>query len=272
MTGSRGRIAALVSLALVLCAALAPAASRAEEQVSAEDMNKSNNPLNPAPTFNLQDYYTPSIYGSDRSTNDILPRGAWVLPSGKPIKPPQIIRLTVPISTRPNANGGSTTGLGDINLLDILILGKSGALTYGAGPLLTMPTASDDVLGTGKWQIGVAGTAVNVSQMGVVAGLLQWQASFAGDGNRSDVNTLTFQPLLIHNLKDGLYLRSTAVWSFDLKNSHYYIPLGIGAGKVLESGTKTLNAFLEPQWTIAHDVDGYPKFTLFFGLNTTFGK
>jgi hypothetical protein len=263
----------VAALAATLLLASHPAdAAPAQGGVSAEEMNKSNNPLNPAPSGNLQDYWSPTLYGSDQSTNDFLLRGAQVLPPGKPLPMPQIIRVTVPISSRPDLGGGTTTGLGDINLFDILLLGKRGSVGFGVGPLLTMPTASEDVLGTGKWQAGLAGTAVQSSAKGVFAGLLQWQASFAGDDQRADVSSLTFQPLLIHNLQKGLYLRSTGVWTFDTRSSRYYIPLGIGLGKVWKPGAQTFNAFAEPQWTVAHDGDGFPKFTLYFGLNTTFGK
>ena len=261
-----------ILLALLVVSACAPSRALAASEVSSDEMNKSNNPLNPAPSLNLQDYWYPTLYGTDQSSNDFLIRGATVLPKGKPLPMPQIIRLTVPVSTRPDFKGGTTTGLGDLNIFDILLLGQKSGATLGAGPLITMPTASEDALGTGKWQIGVAGTAVHVAASGVLAALLQWQTSFAGDGNREDVSSLTFQPLLIHNLQKGLYLRSTGVWSFDTRSSRYYIPLGIGLGKVVKPSAKTFNAFVEPQWTVAHDGDGWPKFTLFFALNTTFGK
>ncbi|MET0845802.1 MAG: hypothetical protein ABWY46_06380 [Pseudomonas sp.] len=38
------------------------------------------------------------------------------------------------------------------------------------------------------------------------------------------------------------------------------------------SGAHILNAFIEPQWTLARKGDGLPQFTLFAGLNVTFGK
>jgi len=242
----------------------------AEEAVSSEEMNKSNSPLNPAPAFNLQDYWSPQLYDVDKFTNDFLPRLSKTVPSGKFVHVPQILRLTIPISTRPY--GASTeTGLGDINLFDILLLGGKGGLQLGLGPLLTMPTASHQILGTGKWQGGVAAVGLHARPKGLIGGLIQWQASFAGDANRPDVSSLTVQPLLIHNLPNGLCLRSTAVWTFDLKNDHYYIPIGFGFGKVKKAGTKTMNFVLEPQWTVAHDGAGFPKVTLFAAVNTQFG-
>jgi hypothetical protein len=241
--------------------------------VSAEDANRSNNPLNPAPGLNFQNVYTPELYGSNSHTNDFLLRGTLPIAPGETIKAPQIVRLTVPVSTRPAPGGGNSTGLGDINIFDIFLLAKtSGGVELGAGPLLVMPTASKDELGTGKWQGGVAAIAMHPSPKGILGGLVQWQASFAGDSDRPDVSTLTAQPFWIHNLAEGWYVRSTGIWSFNLKNDDYYIPIGFGAGKVWKSGTTTLNAFVEPQWTVTHEGNNLPKFSVFFGLNLTLGR
>ena len=270
---ARQLVFARVFLRLFAAGVLFAPAGASIAQVSVEEVNKSNNPLTPSPGLNFQDYYTPKLYGSDKHTNDLLLRGTLPVMPGDMIKAPQIFRLTVPVSTRPDPNGGYTTGVGDLNLFDIFLLGKtSGGIEYGAGPLLTVPTASEDALGTGKWQAGAAVALIHPSARGVVGGLIQWQASFAGDKGRADVNTLTAQPVVIHNLAGGWYLRSSGVWTFNLKNDDYYIPIGFGAGKVWKSGTTTLNAFVEPQWTVAHDGVGLPKFTVFFGLNLTLGK
>jgi hypothetical protein len=80
------------------------------------------------------------------------------------------------------------------------------------------------------------------------------------------------QPFIIHNLEKGWYLRSTGIWTLDLKNDNHYIPLGWGGGKVWKDGSNILNAFIEPQWTVEKKGDGMPQFTLFVGLNATFGK
>lgn len=255
----------------LLCLLTLPAQGLAQGS-SAEDANKSNNPLNPAPGFNVQNLYVPKLYGSDAHTNDLLLRGTLPVKPGQTITVPQIFRLTVPISTRPDPGGGNSIGLGDINIFDIFLLGKTGGgIEYGAGPLLVLPTATEDELGAGKWQGGIAATAMRPSPGGIIGGLLQWQASFAGEGDRADVNTITAQPFFIHNLPDGWYLRSTAIWTFNLENDDYYIPIGVGAGKVIKSGDTTYNAFIEPQWTVSHDGSGLPEFALFFGLNVTLG-
>jgi hypothetical protein len=107
---------------LLLAAALSIASSSAAlAQGTADDANKSNNPLSPEPGFNIQNSYAPDLYGSDKYTNDVLLRGTLPLPPVRFIRVPQLIRATIPISTRPKIGGGYTTGLGDINLLDVFL-------------------------------------------------------------------------------------------------------------------------------------------------------
>ncbi|KAA0980118.1 hypothetical protein [Pseudomonas sp. ANT_H12B] len=140
------------------------------------------------------------------------------------------------------------------------------------GPQITAPTADQDELGTGKWQAGLAAIAIDSSPRGLLGALVQYQSSFAGDHDRAHVETTTLQPVIIHNLEKGWYLRSTGTWTFDLKNNPHYIPLGLGGGKVWKSGSNILNAFIEPQWTVERKGGGLPKFTLFTGTNVTFGN
>lgn len=241
----------------------------AQAAVSNDEANKSNNPLNPAPGLNFQDYYSPDFYDTAYQRNDFLLRAASPLPANSVVPVPQILRATLPVSTV-DAGAQSETGLGDFNIFDIFLL-KTEGTQLGLGPLITAPTASDDLLGTGKWQAGLAAVAVQPLSKGLFAGLLQWQSSFAGDEDRADVQTLTAQPLLIYNLPDGWYLRSTGIWTFDMVNNHHYIPVGAGAGKVWKAGSVIMNGFVEPQWTVIHDDGGVqPKFVVFAGLNLTF--
>ncbi|MGF6243446.1 hypothetical protein P3T42_005210 [Paraburkholderia sp. GAS38] len=254
---------------VVVCAAVFSSAAYA--QASADDANKSNNPLNLAPSFNLQDYYTPSLFGVSGHTNDLLLRPTVPVGPIGPIGVPQIFRATVPISTRPDPSGGYNTGLGDINLFDIFLLSQS-EVQIGVGPLITMPTATDPSLGTGKWQGGLAAVAVNATPAHLLGALVQWQHSFAGQSERPTTQSLTAQPFAIFNLPGGWYIRSTGIWTFDLQHGTYYIPVGLGGGKAWKSGSTIYNAFIEPQYSVAHSGAGVPQVTIFAGLNMTFGK
>jgi len=236
-------------------------------QPSTDQMNEANNPLTPKITVNIQDYWAPSLYGTDDDTNSFLLRGVIPHDIGGA---PQVLRGTLPIVNAPTPASGNTTGLGDLNLFDLFLFKAAGA-ELGVGPQLTIPTASKDATGTGKWQGGLAGVVIAPQKWGLLGGLVTWQHSFAGDSDRATQNNLSAQPIMLYNLPDGWYLRSSAVWSFDLAHNNYAIPIGAGIGKVwlLGDGT-TVNLFAEPQWTVAHEGIGQPKFQIFAGLNLQF--
>ena len=234
---------------------------------TAEEMNKANNPLTPSIGTNLQDQYVESYYGlDDADSNAMLLRGTM---PHKLFGQPQLIRLTLPVVTTPDVPpDGSQTGLGDLNIFDIFLF-RRGSVELGFGPQITVPTASDDTSGTGKWQAGIATMAVAPQSWGLIGGLITWQASFAGDGDRRKQDNLQAQPFLMRNLPKGWYLRSTATWTWDLEADTYYIPIGAGVGKVWKPGSTTYNLFVEPQWTVAHN-GNVPKFQVFAGLNLQF--
>jgi hypothetical protein len=239
-------------------------------QEGADDANKSNNPLNLASSFNIQNSFVPRLFGVTGHTNDILLRPTIPVGPNGVIPVPEIFRVTAPISTRPDPSGGYNTGLGDINLFDIFLLSQ-GETQIGVGPLVTAPTATDPTLGTGKWQAGLAAVVVNANKARLIGALVQWQRSFAGQSSRPTVQSLTAQPFGILNLPDGWYIRSTGVWTFDLQRGNYYVPVGLGAGKAWRGGSTIYNAFMEPQYSVAHS-GNVPKWQIFAGLNMTFGK
>jgi hypothetical protein len=54
-------------------------------------------------------------------------------------------------------------------------------------------------------------------------------------------------PIINFNLKDGFYLRSSAMWNFDPENRNHSIPVGLRIGKVFQVDDKvTMIAFVEP--------------------------
>ncbi len=275
---ARRRSAALgptlvMTLAMTLAAAQAsmPAYAQSPPSNTADDANKSNNPLNLAASLNVQNMFAPSLYGSSAVTNDLLLRGTLPIGPNGLVPVPQILRLTAPVSTRPDPSGGYNTGLGDINLFDIFLVSQ-GATQIGIGPLVTAPTATDPTLGTGKWQAGLAAVVVNASRARLVGALVQWQHSFAGQSGRPTVQSLTAQPFGIFNLPGGWYIRSTGIWTFDLQHGAWYIPVGLGGGKAWKAGGTIYNVFVEPQYSVAHSGAGVPKWQIFAGLNMTFGK
>jgi hypothetical protein len=234
-----------------------------------DSVNEANNPLTPKVTINFQDYFVTDINGvPNKYANQFLLRG--LIPSDL-FGAPQLFRFTLPIATAPEFPHGSVTGLGDLTLMDLFVFPKVGDVTFAGGPLVVIPTATDDLLGAGKWQVGGAGVIIAPQSWGLLGGLATYQTSFAGDSDRANVSLLTAQPIINVNLSDGFYLRSSAIWSFNLENGNYYIPVGFGIGKVIPiNDSVTMNAFIEPQYTVFNQGVGNPRWQVFGGINLQF--
>jgi hypothetical protein len=239
-----------------------------EGGVSAEELSKANNPLANANALNFQNYFQPALQGvPNASANAFLLRPVMV--SGR-----QIIRATLPVQTTPTGSTTYASGLGDFSVFDaILVTGPDASTMVGVGPLIVTPTATDDALGAGKWQAGVAAVAVHPMPGGSLAGsLVTWQTDFAGDEERPGTNLLTAQTFLIFQIGGGYYVRSSGLMTFDLENDRYLIPFGLGVGKVFKIGRAVANAFLEPQFSVYSKGDSQPQWQVFSGLNLQWFK
>ena len=160
--------------------------------ISSEQMAKSNNPLADMNALNFHNYWISGIRGvPDDSINTMNLRAVMVI--GR-----QIVRASVPLTTVPLGDGLYASGLGDINVFDAIRLTGDGAKTdFAVGPLLVIPSATDDALGQGKWQAGGAAIVMHPLPGGSVVGaLVTYQTDFAGDAARAGTSVLAAQPLL----------------------------------------------------------------------------
>jgi len=117
-----------------------------------------------------------------------------------------ITRMILPITTQYDVTGlGNTeTGLGDAVLSAFLSPSKSkGGLTWGAGPVFLVPTATDDFLGAKKFGIGPTAVALYQTNGMTIGALINQIWSIAGDNDRGDVSSLFFQPFFNYNWKSG---------------------------------------------------------------------
>lgn len=252
----------LAAAAVIALAAHPPAL--AQDNASAQ----ANNPLANMTALNFQNQYN-ELTGSDEHANQFFLRYA------KPFKAfggDWLMRATVPVNTFPDGASGHDTGLGDINIFAAYLFDTGDpAVSFGFGPQITMPTAGDDSLGSGKWSLGFANVLFNGNSPRFQWGyLLTWQASVAGDDDRADVNIAAFQPFGFYQLGKGWYLRSAGIWTYDFETDSYAIPIGLGVGKVTKLDRAVMNTFVEPQWTVAHEGDGQPDWGIFAGVNFQF--
>ncbi len=187
-----------------------------------------------------------------------------------------ITRTVMPIISQASPAPGvpSAAGLGDINPSFFLSPAKAGKLIWGVGPTFTFPTATDSLLGAGKWSAGPTVVALTMPGKWVLGALANNQWSYAGWGTRS-VNQMLLQYFINYNLPHGWYLTSspiiTADWEADNDN-RWTIPFGGGVGKIQRLGKLPVNFQLGAYWNAETPKDFGADWQLRFQMQLMFPK
>ena len=187
--------------------------------------------------------------------------------SEDPLQTYIIYRLEVPVvsQTLGAAPPLNATGLSDIALLDVVAFKQPWGL-LGAGGGFIFPTATSEVLGTGKLNAGPVGvllyTKVPKLQVGVLA---QQYFSVAGSSGRADQNFMLFQPVLNKVFDKGYFMQFSPIMKFDWENNTYNIPISIAFGRAF---ARNLSMFIAPEYVVSGPGQG--NFTLRLNINTMF--
>jgi hypothetical protein len=169
---------------------------------------------------------------------------------------------------------GDTWGLGDINITSFLSPQDSGPITWGFGPSLTIPSATDDVLGSGKWSLGPSFVALTIKKPWLVGILLRHQWSFAGASDRSAVDQSVIQPFANFNLDDGWYLVTAPIFVANWQASsseRWVVPVGGGVGKLLKIGKQPINVNLHAYYNLERP-ENAPDWQIRFAVQLIFPK
>ncbi|MBW1786046.1 MAG: neuromedin U [Deltaproteobacteria bacterium] len=187
-----------------------------------------------------------------------------------------ITRTIVPVVSQPNVltgGEGRVNGLGDTTFTAFFSPRDSGKLTWGVGPVLLLPTATDDALGSDKWGAGASAVFLTMPGNWVVGSLFSNVWSFAGSGNQ-DINLFTWQYFINYNLPNGWYLSSapiiTANWEAESRNK-WTVPFGGGFGKIFRIGKQPMNAQVQAFYNVKKSDFG-PDWTLRLQLQFLFPK
>ena len=158
---------------------------------------------------------------------------------------------------------GRTTGLGDIVYVGLvgpkhLPRIGDGKLFLAAGPTMIFPSASEDILGQGKWQAGPALAAGFLSEHWHFGVFPQQWWSFAGDDHRSSVNQM--------NVQYFLYYAPTPEWDIGMSPNVFVnwnatsdnkvtFPVGLGVQHFFNIGQLPVNMGLEVDYSVIHSSD-----------------
>ena len=138
---------------------------------------------------------------------------------------------------------GTQSGIGDV-VQSIFFSPKAPTASgwiWGAGPVLLLPTGSNDLLTTDKW--GAGPTAVVLKQSngwtrGVLANHI-W--SFAGDDDRADVSATFLQPFLTYTTPTQWTFAVNTESSYDWENEQWSVPVNANVSRLMRIGTQLVS-------------------------------
>src|SRR4029077_20679445 len=149
-----------------------------------------------------------------------------------------ISRTIIPLLSQPSPFFDSNTnGIGDITQSLFFSPTHPGKLIWGVGPVFTIPSANDPILGTGKVLLGPTAVLLVTPGHWVIGALVNNQWSVAGDSNRAPVNAFLVQPFANYNMAGGWFLNTspiiTANWNAT-SGQKWTVPVGGGIGRVFK--------------------------------------
>ena len=167
-----------------------------------------------------------------------------------------IARTIIPVISQPNPIFDSNTnGIGDITEELFFSPTHPGAVIWGLGPVFTIPSATDPILGTGRVLLGPTAVALVTPGHWVIGVLVNNQWSVGGNPLLPNVNEFLAQPFINYNMAHGWFLTSSPVITANwLKPSddRWTVPIGGGLGRIFKIGDQPVSAYVSAYYNAVH--------------------
>jgi len=203
----------------------------------------------------------PSMPVDQGKIDDAQDRAARQLGSGEgPIVTPPTNTDIAPI----DLFSGRTTGFGDMYYNGLFSPKKGfkleggGSLLWGLGFDLGFPTATEDILGTGKWLAGPSGLGVYLGPKWKIGALVQQYWDYAGDSDRDSVSMMNLQYFIFYSLDEvtsiGAAPNIIANWEQDRDNA-WTVPIGLGISRTFQFGKLPVRFGAEAHYSVIQPDD-----------------
>jgi hypothetical protein len=193
----------------------------------------------------------PSVPLDQDKIDDLNARSPSVPPGGGPVQEPKGPQAPVDIFS------GRTTGLGDSYYVGLFspsdgIDVGAGKFLWGGGFDISAPTATDDVLGSGKWSAGPSALGVYMGPTWKIGALGMHYWDFAGDSDREDVNLTNLQYFIYYSLDETTSIGASpniiANWEQNSDN-RFTVPVGLGINKTFQFGKVPVRIGVEAHYS-----------------------
>lgn len=185
-----------------------------------------------------------------------------------------ISRTILPYVYQENVIGTSSqSGLADTteSLFFSPVKPAKGGWIWGAGPVLQIPTATDDLLGEEKWGAGPTGVILKQQGPWTYGMLANHIWSFAGEDDRADVSRTFLQPFVSYTTKTHTTFGANTESSYDWEDSQWLVPINVSVQQLLKIG-KLPVAFQVGGRYYAEGPSGAPEWGLRFQVTLLFPK
>ena len=180
-----------------------------------------------------------------------------------------ISRTIVPVISQPDPIlNSSTNGIGDITQSLFLSPVHSDPLIWGVGPVFTVPSATDPILGQGKVLLGPTVVLLTTPGHWVIGVLANNQWSVGGDPLRPHVNAFLAQPFINYNMAHGWFLTTSPIITANWRaapGQQWTVPVGGGIGRVFRIGDQPVNLSIAGYYNVER-----PTGTSTWQLRTSF--
>jgi hypothetical protein len=237
-------VRALAASCLVLCmSSTAFTQSSPAQPAGAEDeaelAKKLSNPISDLVSVPFQFNWEQNV-GPDKQTRLIL-NVQPVMPFTMTPRLNLIARVIVPfVSQPPLFEGGlAASGVSDILTSFFFSPNTGSSFTWGAGPVISLPSTAEPTLGTEKWSAGPTIVALKQAGPWTVGALWNQLWSFSGNPSREDVNQMFVQPFFAYTTRKALTitLQSESVGNFNADDEQWTVPINLLVSKVASFGT-----------------------------------
>jgi len=170
----------------------------------------------------------------------------------------------------PAGDALDASGLGD-TVQSFFFSPKESSPIWGVGPVLLIPSATDDLLGGEKWGIGP--TAVILKQEGpwTYGALANHLWDFAGDDHRGAVNATFLQPFVSYITPTKTTFSLNTETTYDWRNDQWIVPVNFVVSQLFKIGDQPVQAFVGARYYVETPTGG-PEWGLRLGMTFLFPK
>jgi hypothetical protein len=161
-----------------------------------------------------------------------------------------------------------TTGFSDLTYVGLVASKKpmkiestGGAIIWGVGATSMFPTASEDVLGTGKYSLGPSAVVGYLGKEWIFGIFPQHWWSVGGDSNRADVNLTNIQYFLYYappwdpKAQWRIGMMPTISVDWNAKGDKLTFPVGLGIERMFEIAQLPVFIQVGVEYSVIHPED-----------------